>query len=72
MSEQDQLSKADMKHVKNYLNSGFNETERKPFRGLVLLGIIWSVVAVLGGVVGILVSMLDSSRLLQILIHANC
>ena len=50
MSEQDQLSKADMKHVKNYLNSGFNVTDRKPFRGLALLGIIWSVVAILGGI----------------------
>jgi hypothetical protein len=39
-----------MKRVKKYLNSGFNVTDRKPFRGLVLLGIIWSVVAVLGGV----------------------
>lgn len=50
MSEQDNLSKEDMKRVKNYLNSGFNVTDRKPFRGLVLLGIIWSVVAILGGI----------------------
>jgi hypothetical protein len=50
MSEQDKLTDEDMKRVKKYLNSGFNVTERKPFRGLVLLGIIWSVVAVLGGV----------------------
>lgn len=50
MSEQDKLSKEDMKRVENYLSSGFNETDRKPFRGLVLLGIIWSVVAVLGGI----------------------
>ena len=50
MSEQDKLSKEDMKRVENYLSSGVNETDRKPFRGLVLLGIIWSVVAVLGGI----------------------
>ena len=50
MSEQDKLTDEDMKRVKKYLNSGFNVTERKPFRGLVLLGIIWSVVAVLGAV----------------------
>ena len=50
MSEQENLSKEDMKRVKNYLNRGFNVTDRKPFRGLVLLGIIWSVVAILGGI----------------------
>ncbi|MDG2018414.1 MAG: DUF3094 family protein [Porticoccaceae bacterium] len=50
MSEQEKLSKQDMQRVKNYLNSGFNVTERKPFRGLVLLGIIWAVVAILGGI----------------------
>lgn len=50
MSEEDKLSKEDMKRVNTYLNSGFNVTDRKPFRGLVLLGIIWSVVAILGGI----------------------
>jgi len=50
MSKQNNLSKEDMKRIKNYLKSGFNETERKPFRGLVLLGVIWSVVAILGGI----------------------
>ena len=50
MSEQENLSKEAMKRVKKYLNSGFNVTDRKPFRGLILLGIIWSVVAVLGSV----------------------
>ena len=29
MSEQDNLSKEDLKRVKNYLNSGFNVTDRK-------------------------------------------
>ena len=50
MSEQNNLSKEDMQRVNKYLNSGFNVTDRKPFRGLVLLGIIWTVVAILGGV----------------------
>jgi len=50
MSEQEKLSNEDMQRVKKYLKSGFNVTERKPFRGLVLLGIIWSVVAILGTV----------------------
>ncbi|MGB0445086.1 MAG: DUF3094 family protein [Porticoccaceae bacterium] len=50
MSEQENLSKEDMQRVNKYLNSGFNVTDRKPFRGLVLLGIIWTVVAILGGV----------------------
>ncbi|MGB1289397.1 MAG: DUF3094 family protein [Porticoccaceae bacterium] len=49
MSEQENLSKEDMQRVNKYLNSGFNVTDRKPFRGLVLLGIIWTVVAILGG-----------------------
>ena len=34
MSEQDKLTDEDMKRVKKYLNSGFNVTERKPFRRL--------------------------------------
>jgi hypothetical protein len=50
MSEQENLSKEDMQRVNKYLNSGFNVTDRKPFKGLVLLGIIWTVVAILGGV----------------------
>jgi|TARA_B110000459_G_scaffold197522_1_gene241095 hypothetical protein len=50
MSEDNKLSAEDMKRVKKYLNSGFNKTERKPFRGLILLGGIWSIVAALGWV----------------------
>ena len=38
MSEDNKLSAEDMKRVEKYLNSGFNKTERKPFRGLILLG----------------------------------
>ena len=50
MSEDNKLSAEDMKRVEKYLNSGFNKTERKPFRGLILLGGIWSIVAALGWV----------------------
>jgi hypothetical protein len=38
MSEEKKLSAEDMARVEAYLNSGFNQTERKPFRGLILLG----------------------------------
>ncbi|MBT6105819.1 DUF3094 family protein [Porticoccaceae bacterium] len=48
MSEEQKLSAEDMARVESYLNSGFNKTERKPFRGLILLGGIWSIVAALG------------------------
>ncbi len=50
MSEKTKLSAEDMQRVDNYLNKGFNATERKPFRVLVLLGVIWFVVAILGGI----------------------
>jgi hypothetical protein len=32
MSEEKQLSDEDMERVKSYLSSGYNDTERKPFR----------------------------------------
>ena len=48
MAKENKLSSEDMKRVESYLNSGFNKTERKPFRFLVLLAIIWSVVIALG------------------------
>ena len=50
MSEKPKLSAEDMQRVENYLNNGFNATERKPFRFLVLLAVIWSVVVILGGI----------------------
>jgi len=50
MSEKAKLSAEDMQRVDNYLNKGFNATERKPFRVLVLLGVIWLVVAILGAI----------------------
>ena len=50
MSEEKQLSDEDMERVEKYLNSGFNTTERKPFRGLILLAGIWALIAALGWV----------------------
>jgi uncharacterized protein involved in response to NO len=48
MSKENKLSAEDMERVEKYLNSGFNVTERKPFRGFILLGGIWAVIAALG------------------------
>ncbi len=48
MSEDNKLSSEDMARVEKYLNSGYNRTERKPFRGFILLGGIWLVIAALG------------------------
>ena len=48
MSEENKLSAEDMERVEKYLNSGFNVTEREPFRGFILLGGIWAVLAALG------------------------
>ena len=50
MSEEKQLSEEDMERVRSVINSGYNSTERKPFRPLILLGVIWIVVAILGGI----------------------
>ena len=50
MAKETKLSAKDMQRVKSYLNSGFNKTERKPFRVWVLLAVIWAVVAALGGI----------------------
>ena len=41
MSKENKLSNEDMQRVEQYLNSGFNATERKPFRGFRLLFGIW-------------------------------
>jgi len=48
MSEEEKLSAEDMERVEKYLNSGFNTTERKPFRGFRLLFGIWVIIAALG------------------------
>ena len=50
MSGEEKLSAEDMERVEKYLNSGFNTTERKPFRGFILLGGIWLIIAGLGWV----------------------
>jgi hypothetical protein len=48
MSEENKLSAEDMERVEKFLNSGFNTTERKPFRGFRLLFGIWVIIAALG------------------------
>lgn len=48
MFDQKKLSKEDQERVDNYLQSGFNTSERQPFRPLRLLGVLWVVVAALG------------------------
>ena len=48
MSKENKLSNEDMQRVEQYLNSGFNTTERKPFRGFRLLFGIWAIIAALG------------------------
>ena len=50
MSEENKLSEEDLERVRSVINSGYNSTERKPFRGLVLLAVLWVVIAILGGV----------------------
>ncbi|MFQ3323504.1 MAG: hypothetical protein ACJAQS_001645 [Porticoccus sp.] len=40
MAEKRKLSDEDLARVDAYLNSGFNVTERKPFRPLQLLGVL--------------------------------
>jgi hypothetical protein len=48
MNEENKLSAEDMERVEKYLNSGFNTTEHKPFRGFRLLFGIWVIIAALG------------------------
>jgi hypothetical protein len=48
--DDNKLSPEDMKRVEQYLQSGFNTSERKPFRPLLLLGAIWVVVVVIGAI----------------------
>ena len=50
MSKENKLSNEDMQRVEQYLNSGFNTTERKPFRGWRLLFGIYAVIAALSWV----------------------
>jgi len=50
MDEQNRLSEEDLERVRSVTSSGYNSTERKPFRGLVLLAVLWGVIAILGGI----------------------
>ena len=50
MTEEKQLSEENLERVQSVINSGYNTTERKPFRPLRLLAVLWIVVAILGGV----------------------
>jgi hypothetical protein len=47
MSEEKQLSDEDMARVEQYLNSGYNDTERKPFRPLRMMLLLLVVVSTL-------------------------
>ena len=48
MFEENKLSREDQAKVDEYLQTGFNGIERRPFRPLRLLGVIWIIVAALG------------------------
>jgi hypothetical protein len=48
MKQNNQLSPEDQERVDSVLNSGYNSTERRPFRPLRLLFILWIVVTCLG------------------------
>lgn len=50
MRKESDLSKEDLERVQEYLNSGFNQTERGPYRPLTLLLVLWIVVTLMGGV----------------------
>ncbi len=45
-----QLSDEDMARVEEYLSSPIHQVERKPYRPLRLLLVLWLVVAAMGGV----------------------
>lgn len=50
MNETPKLSDEDLQRVEQFINSGYNSTERGPFRGLVLFAATWGVVAALGAI----------------------
>ena len=50
MAEENKLSDEDLARVRSVTNSGYNSTERQPFRPLRLLAVLWVVVSVLGGI----------------------
>jgi hypothetical protein len=49
-SNQPRLSPEDQARVDRYLSISSNQTERKPFRPWLLMGVIWLVLMVLSGV----------------------
>jgi hypothetical protein len=48
MTEDPQLSDEDLERVQQFINSGYNSTERGPFRAFALLAVTWGVVIGLG------------------------
>ena len=50
MDEKNRLSQEDLERVRSVTSSGYNTTERQPFRPLRLLAVLWVVVSILGGV----------------------
>ena len=48
MFEENKLSREDQAKVDEYYQTGINGIERRPFRHLRLLGVIWIIVAALG------------------------
>ncbi len=48
MHNPDDLSSEDIERVNNVINSGYNDTQRGPFRFWRLLGILWAIVTLLG------------------------
>lgn len=49
MPEEKQLSDEDQERVNQYLSSGYNDTERKPFRPLRMMVMLVVVVSALSG-----------------------
>ena len=48
MKTEPKLSPEDQAKVDEFVSSGYNDVERKPFRPLLLLLVLWCVVALLG------------------------
>lgn len=48
MSEKNQLSPEDQARVDEFISSGYNATDRQPFKPLKLLFILWVIVSVMG------------------------
>lgn len=50
MTEDPKLSDEDLERVQQFISSGYNSTERGPFRAFALLAVTWGVVIALGAV----------------------